>query len=67
MLDYSQLKEPGYYWLFSPDEREPVIVEVDRDAAAGTRIVRFFGRAEPVKLADLAGELVGPLRPHFVT
>lgn len=82
MLDYSQMKQPGFYWLSDlarlqqpqvgsapPAWSWPemkTIVEI-RGAPAGAQLVYFIGKSEPVKLEDLEGELVGPLNPHFVT
>lgn len=48
MLDYSQMKAPGYCWLFSSNQQERVIVEVFCDAGGG--FVRFFGKADPLNV-----------------
>jgi len=67
MLDYVQMKWPGFYWLIDPNAQERVVVEV-RGHPTGAQFVFFTGKSEPVKLEDFAGELVGPLRPDtFVT
>ena len=65
MLDYWNSRLPGFYWFYpSAQEQQPVIVEVGGEP--GAEFVRFFGKTEPVRVDDLAGELVGPL-PYIIS
>jgi len=60
MLDYWNSKQPGFYWFYpTAQEQQPVIVEVGGEP--GAQSVYFTGKSEPMKLEDLAGELVGPI------
>jgi hypothetical protein len=60
MLLPNDLTDPGFYWYLDALGSAPQVVEVVGDDVLS---VRFTGREDEDALADLAGTLVGPLRP----
>jgi hypothetical protein len=54
------VSEAGFYWYLDTLGSVPQVVEVFGDDVL---TVRFAGRGDEDAVADLAGSLVGPLRP----
>ena len=60
MLHPHNVSEAGFYWYLDALGSAPQVVEVVGDDVL---MARFAGREDEDAVADLAGSLVGPLRP----
>ncbi|GAB3766463.1 hypothetical protein GCM10028796_25730 [Ramlibacter monticola] len=60
MLTPDDITDAGFYWYLDAMGSAPQVIEV---VGQDVLMVRFCGREDEDALAELAGTLVGPLRP----